>query len=121
MVEILHPFVLSLIEKLPRTAGQVLGGIFVVVFSADLVNTVLATLDVKKTLEKMEDVREDIAQFLEVHTQSEYKELSPTYMVSRLKEQWEERKEYLENIPLTGTINEYREELEEKLTALTKR
>ena len=71
MVEILHPFVLSLIEKLPRTAGQVLGGIFVVVFSADLVNTVLATLDVKKTLEKMEDVREDIAQFLEVHKRYE--------------------------------------------------
>ena len=122
MVEILHPFVLSLIEKLPRTAGQVLGAVFVVVFSADLVNTVLATLDVKKTLEKMEDVREDIAQFLEVHNLGlEYKELSPTSMVSRLKEQWEERKEYLENIPLTGTINEYREELEEKLTALTKR
>lgn len=122
MVEILHPIVLSLIEKLPRTAGQVIGGIFIVVFSADVVNTIMATLDVKKTLAKMQNVREDISQFLEVHNlSSEYRELAPSYMVSRLKEQWEERKEYLENIPLTGTINEYREELEEKLTVLVKR
>lgn len=43
MVEILHPIVLLLIDKLPRTAGQVLGGLFIVVFSADFVNTVVAT------------------------------------------------------------------------------
>lgn len=122
MVEILHPIVLSLIDKLPRTAGQVLGGLFIVVFSADFVNTVVATLDVKKTLEKMENIREDIFQFLDVHNLGpEYKELSPSHMVSRLKEQWEERREYFENIPLTGTINEYREELEDKLSALVNR
>ena len=121
MVEILHPFVLSLIEKLPRMAGQVVGGVFIVVFSADLCNTILATLDVKKTLEKMENIRGNISQFLEVHNLSpEYRELSPFHMVSRLKEQWEERKEYLENIPLSGTISEYRDELEEKLAALVK-
>ena len=122
MVEILHPIVLALIDKLPRTAGQVLGGLFIVVFSADFVNTVVATLDVKKTLEKMENIREDIFQFLDVHNLGpEYKELSPSHMVSRLKEQWEERREYFENIPLTGTINEYREELEDKLSALVNR
>ena len=122
MVEILHPIVLALIDKLPRTAGQVLGSLFIVVFSADFVNTVVATLDVKKTLEKMENIREDIFQFLDVHNLgSEYKELSPSHMVSRLKEQWEERREYFENIPLTGTINEYREELEDKLSALVNR
>ena len=122
MVEILHPIVLALIDKLPRTAGQVLGSLFIVVFSADFVNTVVATLDVKKTLEKMENIREDIFQFLDVHNLgSEYKELSPSNMVSRLKEQWEERREYFENIPLTGTINEYREELEDKLSALVNR
>ena len=122
MVEILHPIVLALIDKLPRTAGQVLGGLFIVVFSADFVNTVVATLDVKKTLEKMENIREDIFQFLDVHNLGpEYKELSPSHMVSRLKDQWEERREYFENIPLTGTINEYREELEDKLSALVNR
>ena len=122
MVEILHPIVLALIDKLPRTAGQVLGGLFIVVFSADFVNTVVATLDVKKTLEKMENIREDIFQFLDVHNLGpEYKELSPSHMVSRLKEQWEERREYFENIPLTGTMNEYREELEDKLSALVNR
>lgn len=122
MVEILHPIVLILIDKLPRTAGQVLGGLFVVVFSADFMNTVVATLDVKKTLEKMENIREDIFQFLDVHNLGpEYRELSPSHMVSRLKEQWEERKEYFENIPLTGTINEYREELEDKLSVLVRR
>ncbi len=122
MVEILHPIVLVLIDKLPRTAGQVLGGLFIVVFSADFVNTVVATLDVKKTLEKMENIREDIFQFLDAHNLGpEYRELSPSHMVSRLKEQWEERKEYFENIPLTGTINEYREELEDKLSVLVKR
>lgn len=122
MVEILHPIVLALIDKLPRIAGQVLGSLFIVVFSADFVNTVVATLDVKKTLEKMENIREDIFQFLDVHNLgSEYKELSPSHMVSRLKEQWEERREYFENIPLTGTINEYREELEDKLSALVNR
>ena len=122
MVYILHPAVLEIIDKLPKTAGQVLGGIFIVVFSGDFVNTVVATLDIKKTLEKMENIREDISQFLDIHNLGqEYRELSPAYMVSRLREQWEERKEYLENIPLTGTISEYREELEDKLSALVNR
>lgn len=122
MVYILHPAVLEFIDKLPRTVGQALGGIFVVVFTGDFANTVAATLDVKKTLAKMESIREDIFQFLDIHNLGqEYRELSPSYMAARLKEQWEERKEYLENIPLTGTINEYREELEGKLSALVER
>lgn len=122
MVEIFHPLVLMLIDKIPRHTGEIAGGIFVVVFSADFAHTVVATLDIKKTLAKMENVRADILQFLEVHNLgAEYKELSPSRMLNYLKEQWEERKEYLENIPVAGTISEYKEELEEKLSALVKR
>jgi uncharacterized membrane protein len=122
MVEVLHPMVLILVEKIPRQVGQIAGGVFIVVFSADVCNTVVATLDVKKTLAKMESVRGDIQQFLEVHNLGpEFRDLAPSRMLSLLKEQWEERKEYLDNVPLTGTISEYREELEEKLSALVER
>lgn len=122
MVEILHPLVLMLIDKIPRLAGQVMGGVFVLVFSVDIAHTVIATLNVKNTLAKMESVRKDIMNFLEIHKFSdEYRELSPSRMVSYLKDQWEERKVYLERVPLSGTINEYKEELVEKLSVLVKR
>lgn len=121
MVEILHPAVLMLIDKMPRRAGQVGGAVFCAVFFVDLIQTVMATLDVKKALSKMEDIREDIYQFLEVHNiGTEYKELLPSYMVEAFRDQWRARKEHLESLPITGTIREYREELETKLSELVK-
>lgn len=121
MVEMLHPAVLMLIDKIPRRAGQAGGVLFCLVFSIDFIQTVMSTLDAKKALSKMEKVREDIYQFLEVHNiGAEYKELHPSRMVEAFRDQWRARKEYFENLPLTGTISEYREELEEKLSALIK-
>ena len=122
MVKFLHPAVLMLIEKIPRNIGNILGTLFVFVFSSDVVHTVLATWDIKKTLEKMETIRSDIRQFAEVHNIDFLSEdMPPARMLARLKEQWEEHREHLENLPLTGTIHEYRMELEEKLEYLVDR
>lgn len=121
MVEILHPAVLMLIDKMPRRTGQIGGVLFCIIFSVDLIQTVVSTLDVKKALSRMETIREDIYEFMEVHNIGlEYRELLPSHMVEAFREQWRARKEHLESLPLTGAISEYREELEERLLALVK-
>ncbi len=65
LVKVLHPLVLSLIDVLPRTPGEVAGYAIIVIFIADIVSTVIATVHLDQKITYIQKLRAEFFEFTE--------------------------------------------------------
>lgn len=113
MMDVLQPFMNSVIAAIPRRAGEIAGYFILLVFGTDLAVTVVYTLQLDKKLAELSRYREELMEYLES---------------TRLYENREELRERVENLPIWSlgeTLKEKmeehqerREEIEEKLKGL---
>lgn len=113
MMDVLQPFMNSVIAAIPRQAGEIAGYFIFLIFGTDLGITVAYTLQLDKKLAELARYREEFMEYLES---------------TRLYETREELRERVENLPvwslgetLKERIEEHqerREEIEEKFRSL---
>lgn len=65
MTVFLKPLSNSLIHKMPRNIGEVLAVIMMVIILADLVSTIISTLELNQKLTSMRKLREEFANYIE--------------------------------------------------------
>ena len=120
MIRWLHPAVANFLERLPVRVVQAAELIFVLLFTADLIYTVMGTFDIKKALRKMELIRDELGSYLLNHPLAgQFQNVAVPDVLKSFKDQWEELKKYLPTVPAKGIISEYRKELETKISELT--
>lgn len=57
---IIHPIVVDLITKIPINIVPVISTILIVLFTADIVNTVITMLNLKQKVQKLKDLKEEL-------------------------------------------------------------
>lgn len=65
MMDVLQPFMNSVIASIPRRAGEITGYFIFLLFGADLTVTVIYTLQLDKKLEELSNYREEFMEYLE--------------------------------------------------------
>lgn len=109
MSDVLQPFVSSIIERIPRQAGEIAGVLLAVVFAADFAVTVIYTVQWDRKLEELERIREEFTEYMES---------------TRLYETKEEIRNRLDGLSMAGYtlgFQSFRNELDEKYDELTER
>ncbi len=102
MTDVLQPFIISVIEWIPRQVGEAAGVVIGIGFITDTVITVVYTVQWDKKLAEMERIREEFTEYLEG---------------TKLYETAEEIKDRLERLSMAGYIEGFRSfkvELNEK-------
>lgn len=65
MMDVLQPFMNSVIASIPRRAGEIVGYFIFLVFGTDLTVTIIYTLQLDKKLEELSNYREEFMEYLE--------------------------------------------------------
>ena len=102
LVDILQPFVDSIITAIPRRTGEVAGVALIAALVTDFMITVIYTVQWDKKLEEMERIREEFTDYLET---------------TKLYETKEEVKSRLEGLSMAGYaegFKAFRQELDER-------
>lgn len=104
MIEVLQPFVNNIILSIPIKEGKRAGYIILILFIADLILTVVATIDLDKKIADMQKLREDIYNYL---------------LNTKLVGTAEELKVKFENHSILETIDNIKSKLGENLEKFT--
>ncbi|MFW5651751.1 MAG: putative ABC transporter permease [Acetivibrio ethanolgignens] len=65
MMDVLQPFMNSVIASIPRRAGEIAGYFIFLLFGTDLTVTIIYTLQLDKKLEELSNFREEFMEYLE--------------------------------------------------------
>ncbi len=65
LVKVLHPLVIGLIVAFPRLPGEIMGYVILVLFTADLLSTVIATVHLDQKITYIQKLRAEFFEFTE--------------------------------------------------------
>lgn len=106
MTDVLQPLMNRLIAAIPRRFGEVAGYFIMAIFIGDVIVTVIYTLKLDQKFVELAKIRAEISEYLE------------STSLYEAKEGWRAK---LESLPISGVVENFREQLDNRINQLSMR
>lgn len=97
----MHPFVVNIIEIIPINIIPIISTVLIVVFTADLIKTILIMINLKQRLEKIKQLKEELDIKLTDFTKNDYTHVIAEMLERQIHDLIAEKR-YFENRIITS-------------------